>query len=187
MIIKNWKVIIAGTLIFIFNGLIIGMILRINNKIQRVIKNSTDYRELMYLSLEQHMKYINKFNENLSIQINHISKIYVILDIFKINMPYAIQKTTTKIATIKDVMSHRDINLTLLQYIEEEYRLMKIGILNKIENCGEELEKNKFQYMINEINNITTLLQTLSKDSSDEYIDHLFKEIVNSINNFKNI
>jgi hypothetical protein len=187
MVIKYWKIGIVGILTAAVNTLSICMVLKLKTKIKKIIKYTENQHELLLSVLEQHTKYIDKFTENHRIQLDHIGKIYIILDVIKINLPYAIQKTTSKIASTKELTSSRDANLILLTYLNEEYSLMRVELDKQVKRSENDIEKDKIKFIISEIDALTTVLQTISKESSDEYIDQLFKEVVTTMNKIKSI
>jgi len=124
---------------------------------------------------------------DISLLIENMRKIYLILEILKLNSTYAIQNTIISILKSDKVPSLRDTNITLLNNLIVEYSANIIELKNKVAVSEHEVEKERIGKIISELEGLTTLISTISSDSSDEYITQIYVEVFVSVNKIKNI
>lgn len=122
---------------------------------------------------------LSKIN-NLSLaNIDFIKKIIFSITLLKKCAPEAVANTVTKVLTSPNVLNPREVSLTLLNNIKVEF-------LNTIEKLKQQRilvvdtqEKEISEKKIAEYENIICLIDTVSDESSDEYIEQMFGEVDN--------
>lgn len=125
--------------------------------------------------------------ENSSKFLNSIDRIYLIIDILKLSSSYAIQSTVVNILKSDKVPSSRDACIILLNNLVTEYNAGILDLKNKIVLSDNAIEKEKINKVINELEGLSTLISSISSDSSDEYLNQMYREVFKSMAKIKNI
>lgn len=194
MAIKNRKVkivlfLIAGTsfVYLLIRSLFRKLSEKVENNRKMIFKTITDQEAMSYEILRLQnidTKILKEFNVY-SVLIN---KIQLIIDVLKINTTYSVGKTIVGIIQSKDDhLNNRKVSLMFLANLIDEYSAIKTDLLKKIEKENIPSEKEKLNSTIKELDNLVTLMSTVSDESSDTYIDQIYLEIINGTKKIRNI
>lgn len=194
MAIKNRKVkivlfLIAGTsfVYLLIRSLFRKLSEKVENNRKMIFKTITDQEAMSYEILRLQnidTKILKEFNVY-SVLIN---KIQLIIDVLKINTTYSVGKTIVGIIQSKDDhLNTRKVSLMFLANLIDEYSAIKTDLLKKIEKENIPSEKEKLNSTIKELDNLVTLMSTVSDESSDTYIDQIYLEIINGTKKIRNI
>lgn len=107
-----------------------------------------------------------------------LKKIAQAIDILKLSDTPAIQKTVLKVLLSEEVMTPREVNLYFLSILSGEYSHIKSNIKDRVALIEKSEDIEQFNSLIYELDTMINLIETISKESSDEYINQIFSEII---------
>lgn len=126
---------------------------------------------------------IEDLNKKINILKNQIEKSLYTLVLLKNFQSYSVAKTITKILEAPKVPDSLEINIAFLENLKEEYTYLKKGLseeLQKSEKDIDIIQKDRMNKIIEELDSIIIVLSTISKESSAQYIEEIFKEVTAS-------
>lgn len=122
---------------------------------------------------------LTKVNMQALANVDFIKKIIFAVTLLKKCAPDAVSNTVSRVLNSPNVLNPREVSLTLLKNIKVEF-------LNTIEKLKQQRilvvdtqEKEISEKKIAEYENIICLIDTVSDESSDEYIEQMFGEVDN--------
>lgn len=116
-----------------------------------------------------------------------LRRVLMVLDISKINYSQAIQRTILRIFKSEKLLTPREVSVEFMSNLSIEYNDAKAVLRERITASDDVSDKDKLLNVINELDTITNLLGTISVESSDEYLDQIFKEVVIGVNKIRSV
>jgi hypothetical protein len=132
----------------------------------------------LYKNQTENLEYLHSLNDR-------VNRLCLSTAIIKLDTSIPVQKTVIDIFASEPSLKPSNIHETLLKHLLEEYTALKETLILQINSLteGSEIERN--QNILNEIDNIMTLMGTVSMDSSHTYIEQIFNEVMNSVRKIK--
>jgi hypothetical protein len=131
--------------------------------------------------------YLNKVHMGDIILTENLKKIFMALNVLKINNPPAIQLTILKILDSEKALTPRETSVLLLKNLLDEYNSVKVILKAKETETDDLSDKNKLSSVVSELDTMINLISTISEESSDSYIEQIFNEIIASSKKIRDI
>lgn len=184
---KNRKMKIVLFISYVMAGILISMVIRLrknNNKdfheiykkmdvLFDVVSNNYKFQDILH---KEHIQYKVLLH-----------KIYIALELLGLSSTPSIRKTTFFVFDQKKEVSIREASIELLNNLIEEYSKYIDDIKIRITSSNDNEEKEKLSTLVEEFNNLVTLISTVSPDSSEEYVKQIYAEISVGINKIRNV
>lgn len=119
------------------------------------------------------------------ILLKNIQRIHFSLEAITMFTPPCVKSTIMEIISSKEDISLKKANLIFLKYLMEEYIKNVQDLTLRLEASEDSLEKERISTVIHGLNEIITILSTVSEDSSDEYLSQIYKEIYHGAKKIK--
>jgi hypothetical protein len=127
----------------------------------------------------------NLFEDMVTTLVN-MRRILLVLDLLRLGTSPSVNKTTADILRTDKVMSPREASILLLKNLTLEYGEHISILKEKVGTAEEGDDKERLTKILEEFKSMATLLSTISEESSDGYIEHIFNEVVLGVTKIRN-
>jgi len=178
---------IALFISYVITGILFFMVIRLRKKSDKDLRETNEKMEALFDISTNNHRFQNFLHEEHTRYKLHVHKICIALELLGLSSTPSIRKTTFFVFDQKREVSIREASIELLNNLIEEYSKYVENIKKRLASSENNEEREKLSTLVEEFNNLVTLISTVSPDSSDEYIKQIYAEISVGINKIRNV
>lgn len=153
---------------------------------EKISKLQKDLANLIVDTITIRERVCTLFEDMINI-FDHLRKIVVGIDLLKLGASPSINKTIAEIMEAKKATTPREASIMLLRNLTIEYGQHIQILKQKVESAEDDEDKERLSKILEEFKNMATLLSTISDESSNEYIEQIFHEVVLGVTKIRNV
>jgi|WetSurMetagenome_2_1015567.scaffolds.fasta_scaffold134908_2 hypothetical protein len=146
---------------------------RMAHNIERINK---DLKDLYEDALETKKQISNTLSEHI-LTLKKVQKVYQAFYAISLCSKYAIRQSISDILESEEDLDRKKVIVIFFKNLMEEYTMFIRALEERMETIDDSIEKKRMEAVLKEMNDIVTVLSTVSEDSSEEYLLQIFNEL----------